>query len=59
MPSAKNRNTPEKGIFIVNYGNVRLVFRLLEGINRLRLRRDPNLYLSRLEKRVCLLIGQA
>jgi len=32
--------------------------RLLEGTNRLRFRRDPNLYLNRLENRVCLLIGQ-
>jgi len=33
--------------------------RLLEGTKRLRFRRDPNLYLNRLENRVCLLIGQA
>ncbi|MEK4286655.1 hypothetical protein [Paenibacillus sp. FSL P4-0502] len=32
--------------------------RLHEGTNRLRFRRDPHLYLSRLEKRICLLIGQ-
>lgn len=33
--------------------------RLHEGTNRFRFRKDPNLYLSRLENRVCLLIGQA
>ncbi|MGW9570570.1 hypothetical protein [Paenibacillus terrae] len=33
--------------------------RLLEGTKRLRFRKDPNLYLNRLENRVCLLIGQA
>ncbi len=32
--------------------------RLLEGTNRLRFRRNPNLYLRCLENRVCSLIGQ-
>ncbi|AKG33201.1 hypothetical protein VK70_14935 [Paenibacillus durus ATCC 35681] len=33
--------------------------RLLEGVQRLRFRRNPNLYLARLEQRVCLLNGQS